>query len=165
MFPAQFSKPLSRMFVPTGTKEHLIVQAGSLLTANIRNGFSATTNFEANSSRQDFGTNTSDYTSSVCCTEFIILWWVKQIDREELSCVIYMHCFLSTVKSSSAHAATGECNTFLPAVLGAEGSNMSSSKAVASGGKWNVTGGWERSISYTVKHTSKEPSKISWNVY
>jgi hypothetical protein len=39
-----------------------------------------------------------------------------------------MHCFLNAVKSSSLLAATGECNTFLPAILGAENSNMSRSK-------------------------------------
>jgi hypothetical protein len=42
-----------------------------------------------------------------------------------------MHCFLNTVKTPSVLAAKGECNTFLPAGLGAEGSNISSSKAVA----------------------------------
>jgi hypothetical protein len=56
------------MFVPTGTKEHLIVQARSLLAANIRKEFSATMNVEENSSREDFGTDTSDYTISVCFT-------------------------------------------------------------------------------------------------
>jgi len=60
------------------------------------------------------------------------------------------------------HAAKGGCNTSLPAAPGAEGSNISSSKAVAGGAKLSVTGGWERCISYTVKLTSKEPSKISW---
>jgi hypothetical protein len=50
------------MFVPTGTKEHLIAAAGSLLTANIRKEFSATTNVEGNSGREDFSTNTSGYT-------------------------------------------------------------------------------------------------------
>jgi hypothetical protein len=56
------------MFVPTGTKEYLIGQTGSLLTASIRKGFSATTNVEGNSGREDVGTNTSDYTISVCFT-------------------------------------------------------------------------------------------------
>jgi hypothetical protein len=56
------------MFVPTGIKKHLIVEAGSLMTANIRKGFSATTNVEGNSGREDVGTNTSDYTISVCFT-------------------------------------------------------------------------------------------------
>lgn len=68
MSPVQFSKPLSRIFVPTRTKKHLIVQAGSLLAANIRKEFSATTNVEGNSGREDFGTNTSDYTIFVCFT-------------------------------------------------------------------------------------------------
>jgi len=68
MSPVQFSKPVSRMFVPTGTKEYLIGQTGSLLTASIRKGFSATTNVEGNSGREDVGTNTSDYTISVCFT-------------------------------------------------------------------------------------------------
>jgi len=68
MSPVQFSKPVSRMFVPTGTKEHLIAEAGCLQTANIRNGFSATTNVDGNSGREDVGKNISDYTISVCFT-------------------------------------------------------------------------------------------------
>jgi hypothetical protein len=56
------------MFVPTGTKEHLIAEAGTLLTVNIRKEFSATTNVERNLGGEDVGTNTSDYTISVCFT-------------------------------------------------------------------------------------------------
>lgn len=68
MSPVQFSKPVSLMFVPTGTKEHLIAEAGTLLTVNIRKEFSATTNVERNLGGEDVGTNTSDYTISVCFT-------------------------------------------------------------------------------------------------